>query len=469
MTTVPAVAGPRARPVPEATTGRSPRRGGGLGRGIAVALFLGPAAILLGAIVIYPTLATVARSVYDVSGNRFVGADNYRTIFGSADILVAIRNNAIWVIVFPFLVTFFGLVFAVLTERIRWATAFKTVVFMPMAISLFATGVIWRIVYETDPHRGVINSAVGTVVDAIHPPGQYALPNIKPTTGLAPSADGSLVSTGTVQAGDTTKLGLTGIAPSAIPPGALEAQAPAAAQGAIVGLVWRDFSPGGHPGVLDPTEKGLPAMHVNLVGGDGKTVASTLSGLRGEYRFDNPPAGSYHVALDASNFRAPFAGVNWLGVQSLTPTDGLGTTARALLTVPIVDLAAIVAMLWMWAGFAMVIIGAGLAALNREVLEAARMDGASELQTFRYVTFPLLRPVLIVVFITMIINVLKIFDIIIAMVPDSSQQQANVLALAMFRTGFTGFGDKGLSSALAVFLFVLVIPVIFINIKRIRE
>ena len=121
---------------------------------------MAPAAILLGAIVIYPTIATVARSLYDDSGN-FVGADNYKTLFGTADILVALRNNAIWVIVFPFMVTFFGLVFAVLTERIRWATAFKTIVFMPMAISLFATGVIWRIVYETDPSRGVINSAIG--------------------------------------------------------------------------------------------------------------------------------------------------------------------------------------------------------------------------------------------------------------------------------------------------------------------
>lgn len=116
----------------------------------------------------------------------------------------------------------------------------------------------------------------------------------------------------------------------------------------------------------------------------------------------------------------------------------------------------------------MVIIGAGLAALNREVLEAARMDGASELQTFRYVTFPLLRPVLIVVFITMIINVLKIFDIILSLVPESSQQQTNVIALEMFRRAFQS-RQTGLASAIAVFLFLLVIPVIAINVRRIRE
>ncbi|MDP9046206.1 MAG: sugar ABC transporter permease, partial [Pseudomonadota bacterium] len=152
----------------------------------------------------------------------------------------------------------------------------------------------------------------------------------------------------------------------------------------------------------------------------------------------------------------------------LTPVSGLGSTGRALLAIPLADLAAIVAMLWVWAGFAMVIIGAGLAALNREVLEAARMDGASELQTFRYVTFPLLRPVLIVVFITMIINVLKIFDIIVSLIPESSQQQTNVIALELFRRAFQS-RQTGLASAIAVVLFLLVIPVIALNVRRIRE
>ncbi|MBJ7593519.1 MAG: sugar ABC transporter permease, partial [Candidatus Dormibacteraeota bacterium] len=84
-----------------------------------------------------------------------------------------------------------------------------------------------------------------------------------------------------------------------------------------------------------------------------------------------------------------------------------------------------------------------------------------------HVTFPLLRPVLIVVFITMIINVLKIFDIILSLVPESSQQQTNVIALDMWRRAFQSF-QPGLGSALAVVLFVLVIPVIAINVRRIR-
>jgi len=431
-----------------------------------VALFMAPAAILLGAIVVYPTIGTIARSLYDDSGN-FIGAGNYKTLFGTANILVALRNNAIWVIVFPFMVTFIGLVFAVLIERIRWSTAFKTIVFMPMAISLFATGVIWRIVYDTDPNRGVINAAVGTVADALHPPGLYALPNIKPISGLTTAADGSMVSKSTTDAGGTLQLGLTGISPTSLPPGAQAARPPSAVAGAVSGVVWRDFSPGGHIGVIDPGEKGLPGVRLTLVGSDGHTAATTTSTGDGSFRFSSVSGGGYHAAIDASNFRPAFGGVSWLGDQSLTPVSGLGSTGRALLAVPLADLSAIVAMMWVWSGFAMVIIGAGLAALNREVLEAARMDGASELQTFRHVTFPLLRPVLIVVFITMIINVLKIFDIILSLVPESSQQQTNVIALDMWRRAFQSF-QPGLGSALAVVLFVLVIPVIAINVRRIR-
>lgn len=469
MATLPAIAPGEAR-LPQVATGGPPRRGRGRNP-LAVGLFMGPAAILLGAIVVYPAVATIARSLYDRSGSKFVGVDNYRTIFGSTEILVAIRNNAIWVIVFPFLVTFIGLVFAVLTERIRWATAFKTLVFMPMAISLFATGVIWRIVYETDPHRGVVNAGIGAIVDAVHQPGAYAAAiNIKPSTStLTDRPDNSMVTAATVSRGDTVNLGLTGILPEDVPPGAQDAQAPSSVSNGISGVVWRDFSAGGTPGVIDSGEKGLPDIHLDLLKGDGSTAATTTTGMNGAFTFKDLSPGSYHVEVDSSNFRQPFQGIDFLGIQSLTPTGGLGTTARALLTIPLVDISAIVAMLWVWAGFAMVVIGAGLAALNREVLEAAKVDGASEWQTFRHVTFPLLLPVLIVVFITMIINVLKIFDIILALVPDSSQQDANVIALKMWQLGFTGTpAETGLSCALATFLFALVVPVIVLNVRRIR-
>jgi alpha-glucoside transport system permease protein len=103
------------------------------------------------------------------------------------------------------------------------------------------------------------------------------------------------------------------------------------------------------------------------------------------------------------------------------------------------------------------------------VLEAARTDGATEWQVFRRVTVPLLAPVLSVVFITMIINVLKVFDIVIALAPDSVQSNASVIALAMWRAAFSGNNDFGVGSAIAVFLFVLVVPVLLLNIRRFRR
>ena len=117
----------------------------------------------------------------------------------------------------------------------------------------------------------------------------------------------------------------------------------------------------------------------------------------------------------------------------------------------------------------MVVIAAGLAAIPRDVLEAARTDGASEWQVLRRVTVPLLAPVLTVVFVTMLINVLKAFDIVISVAPGSVQDDANVLALAMWRTSFGGTNDFGVGSAIAVFIFVLVIPILALNIRRFRR
>jgi alpha-glucoside transport system permease protein len=126
-----------------------------------------------------------------------------------------------------------------------------------------------------------------------------------------------------------------------------------------------------------------------------------------------------------------------------------------------------IAYIWVWAGFSMVVIAAGLAAIPRDLLEAARTDGANEWQVFRRVTVPLLAPVLTVVFITMIIYVLKVFDIVVSVAPGAVQDDANVIARAMWVR--FGAGDHGVSAAIAVFLFLLVLPVLAINIRRFKR
>ena len=89
---------------------------------------------------------------------------------------------------------------------------------------------------------------------------------------------------------------------------------------------------------------------------------------------------------------------------------------------------------------------------------------------FRKVTVPLLRPVLLVVFVTLAINVLKVFELVFVIAPGSAQSDANVLALQMWQVSFgAGGGDFGLGSAIGVILFLLVMPAMLFNIRRFRR
>jgi alpha-glucoside transport system permease protein len=330
--------------------------------------------------------------------------------------------------------------------------AFKTVVFLPMAISAFATGVTWRILYEQDPSLGAINALGRTVSDAFSAPG--VLQNALPSTPTLQTSKGALVLKTPLGPGRVALLGVTGIAPQDVPKGAVQAVKPKAKAGEIDGTVWRDFKPGGgKPGVVEKGELGLPGVTVELrdAAHGGKVVQTAKTADDGTFAFRNVAAGTtYNAAIGAQTFAKPFGGYAWLGPKLITPS-------------------LLIAYIWIWAGFAMVVIGAGLAAMPRDVLEAARTDGATEWQTFRRVTVPLLAPVLSVVFITMIINVLKVFDLVVALAPESTQSNANVIALAMWRTAFGGQNDFGTGSAIAVFLFLLVIPVLALNIRRFKR
>jgi alpha-glucoside transport system permease protein len=420
-------------------------------RGQAVTLaFLLPAGLLLGVWVVYPAVYTVFRSFFNATGKKFVGIDNYTALWSDDLIHKSIVNNVYWVLVVPALITAIGLVFAVLTERISWAVAFKTAVFMPMAISLFAAGVIWRIMDQQEPSRGALNGLIAAVHDSFSPPGVLAdaAPSIPALQG---SPSQGLVLKTPLGSGGKALLGLTGIPPEGMPSGAKQAVAPQPASGKIVGVVWRDFKPGGGvPGKVESGEFGIPGVKVALKDPKGGTFATTTSADDGSFSFDGVKGTGYKAAISADTFRKPFSGVSWLGPRLVTP-------------------AVMIAYIWVWAGFAMVVIAAGLSAIPRDVLEAARTDGGTEWQVFRRVTVPLLAPVLSVVFITMLINVLKVFDIVLSVAPGSTQTDASVIALAMWRTSFGGVNDFGLGSAIAVFLFVLVIPILLLNVRRFKR
>ncbi|GAA3428601.1 sugar ABC transporter permease [Streptosporangium nondiastaticum] len=415
-------------------------------------LFLLPGVVLLGAMVIYPIIYSIFRSLYDSTGNAFVGLENYGAIFSDSGTLTTIRNNLIWVVVAPAMVTVIGLIFAVLTERIRWATAFKLIVFMPMAVSLMASGVIFRLVYEQAPDRGVANAVITSVQGVFG--SHNGFPDARPRENdQAPVAaqQGAVVTKQPAQPGKAVLVPLVGVKPADLATASVAKAAPQAGPGELAGTVWVDFTQGGGGRLneVDATEKALEGLTVEAVQ-NGEVKATATTGADGTFRLSGLSAGDYVVRLPQSNFEAAFGGVSWLGPTLITP-------------------AIIGAFIWVWAGFSMVLIAAGLSAIPRDALEAARIDGATEWQVFRKITVPLLSPVLLVVFVTMIINTLKVFDLVFVIAPGSVQPQANVIALEMWRVAFGGGNNQGLGSALAIFLLILVLPFMIINIRRFRR
>ncbi|WP_326697798.1 sugar ABC transporter permease [Streptomyces sp. NBC_01754] len=452
MTTATAGGAGAAPPADRHPRGRDGRRRSVTGTRRAVAaVFLLPALVLLGALVLYPIGYSVYRSFLDQAGTGFAGFDNYTALFTDDSIRTAVKNNAIWVVFAPTVATALGLIFAVLTERIRWGTAFKLVVFMPMAISMLAAGIIFRLVYDQAPERGVANAVVVGVHDTFAESSGFPKAHPLPVHPLKAGGGGSFVTKEPVRAGEPVLLPLVGVAPAKMPDDARPARdAPAAPDGKITGTAWLDFTRGGggQPNVVDPQELGLKGITVEAVR-NGEVVASATAGADGVFTLPASAEGA-KIRLPASNFREPYNGVDWLGPTLVTP--GI-----------------IGSYVWMWAGFAMVLIAAGLAGLPRELLEAARVDGANEWQVFRRITVPMLAPVLVVVLVTLMINVLKVFDLIFIIAPGSSQDDANVLALQLYRTSFGTDADLGVGSAIAVLLLLLVVPMMLVNIRRIRK
>lgn len=275
-------------------------------------LWLLPAFAFLGVFLVYPTIGTVIRSLQNAAGTTFVGLDNYAWFFNTDSTLGALKNNVIWLVVLTTLAVGLGLVIATLVDRVRYETAAKTVIFVPLAISMVAAGVIWKFMYDYQtpgtPQLGTLNAALGSA-------------------GIAP--------------------------------------------------------------------------------------------------------------------------VPWLQVSEFS----------------INTILLVIVMTWMWTGFCMVIISAALKGINPELLEAARVDGATELQVFRRITLPLLAPTLAVVSTTMVITALKAFDIVYVM--TNGNLDTEVIANRMVKEMFQ-YGNNGRASAIAVILLLAIIPILAVNIRRFR-
>ncbi|MDI9421322.1 MAG: sugar ABC transporter permease [Bacillota bacterium] len=138
-----------------------------------------------------------------------------------------------------------------------------------------------------------------------------------------------------------------------------------------------------------------------------------------------------------------------------------------LLQSPLNNFALIAVGLWIWTGYCMVILSAAYKAIPKELMEAAQVDGATDLQVFRHITIPEMRPALTMVITTMLVNVLKIFDIIYVM--TNGNFGTEVIANRMFKEMFQ-FANTGRASAIAVVLFLMIIPIMYANIRqKLRE
>ncbi len=270
-------------------------------------LWLLPALAFLFVFLVYPAIGTFIDSFKDRRSGDFVGLANYQYVFGSPDVLGAIKNNILWLVLFTGLTVGFGLAIAILLDRVRYEQGAKSIIFLPLAISFVAAGVIWQTVYAFDARVGPLNAVV------------------------------------------------------------------------------------------------------TAAGGD--PIAWVRNGTTGTF-------------------------------------------------------ALIIVGVWMWTGFCMVILSAGLKGISSELIEAARVDGANEWHVFRHIILPLLMPTIAVVATTMIITALKAFDIVYVM--TNGAFDTDVLANRMYNELFN-FTQAGRAAAIAVVLMLAISPVLFANVRRFRE
>lgn len=274
-------------------------------------LFVVPAMVLLFIYLVFPAFNTLDLSFRDEAGNLFVNIRNYSWALQSPDFHESIRNNVLWLLFVPFASTAFGLIVAVLADRVRWESLAKSIIFMPMAISFVGASIIWQFIYD-----------------------------------------------------------------------------------------FRDTG-----------------QQVGLLNG----IVTALSG---------DPQG-------------------WLILE------------------PWNNFFLMIILVWIQTGFAMVLLSAALKGVPEETLEAARIDGANEIEIFFRIMIPQIIGTITVVMTTITITVLKVFDIVYA--TTGGQNGTDVLANLMDTKMFRGTPDFGRGSAVAVTLMLTTVPFMIWNIIRFRR
>lgn len=121
-------------------------------------VFVGPAIVILAWYLAVPTVRTFVLSLYNANSTEFVGLRNYGAVFTERIMIEAWTNNLLWMFVGTSLTVSFGLLIAILADRSSFEKVAKSLIFMPMAISMVGAGVIWKFVYDIDPNIGMLNA-----------------------------------------------------------------------------------------------------------------------------------------------------------------------------------------------------------------------------------------------------------------------------------------------------------------------
>lgn len=140
------------------------RATGRLHRPLTIAVLLGPAVILLAVGLVIPALRTIYLSFYSDDSSTFVGGKNFGWAFTNGSAQQALLNTLLWIVIAPFVTTLLGLLLAVLVDRMKMQSLYKSLIFMPMAISFVGASIIWKFVYDyrdpKDPQTGLLSEVV---------------------------------------------------------------------------------------------------------------------------------------------------------------------------------------------------------------------------------------------------------------------------------------------------------------------
>jgi ABC-type sugar transport system permease subunit len=473
-------------------------------------VFLGPAVFLLFVLMVYPSLETLRLSFLDRQGESFVGLENYQYAFTSSKMQEAFGNNLLWLIVFTAGTVLFGLLIATLTDRVRYESLAKAVIFLPMAISFVGAGVIWKFVYDLKPpgtplqpgnQIGILNAALlplrpdGTLNDSLNALQAQGIPASRQDVTNAIISSETEALQEAVSAGDLTQERadqLLAMLPSAandyldgkLPPPDQEwpglGQWPRVAIDTInVTLAAQPEGSGRAICNAIPYACVFEIEDVEEDAIDSAVEAETLDSERGDElkeelraaalayvtRGETPAGEGWQTVDQWDSVITGVSEINLRGVNSsldtgIEPVDWIRQQ-------PTNNFALILVAVWIWTGFCMVVLSAALKAIPGELYEAARVDGANEFRIFFSITIPQLMPTLTVVTTTMIVTVLKVFDIVYVMTAGNFGTE--VIANRMYQEMYSGNREFGHASAIAVVLMLAIVPVLVFNISQFRK